>query len=114
MPQLAERLKNSAPSGLRDASRRTVRNFGRLTSRRRPLPEFLVIGTKRGGTTTLFRALQDHPLVLPMFPALEDLKSPHYFDLEYERGERWYRAHFPTVHARRVTPAGRPITGESS
>ena len=32
----------------------------------------------------MFRALQDHPEVLPLYPkAQKNLKSPHYFDLNY-------------------------------
>ncbi len=114
MPRIVDQIKAASPAGLRDGVRASARVAGRITSPWRPLPEFLVIGTKRGGTTTLFRALQDHPLVLPMFPAAQDLKSPHYFDLAHHRGEAWYRGHFPSRRARRPTRSGTPITGESS
>ena len=73
MTAIARRIKDVAPSGGRDVARTAVRGFGQATSRWRPDPEFLIIGTKRGGTTTLFRALQDHPRVVPMFPARQDL-----------------------------------------
>lgn len=109
-----DQLKAATPTVVRAAARDSARWLGRLTSAWRPLPEFLVIGTKRGGTTTLFRALQDHPLVLPMFPAAQDLKSPHYFDLDFDRGEAWYRSHFATRRARRARREGMPVTGEAS
>lgn len=64
---------------------------GRLTSGARLLPSFLIIGAQRCGTTSLYRALSRHPLV--MKPVLR--KGVHYFDMAYERGLPWYRAHFP-------------------
>jgi len=68
---------------------------GRLTSRRRMLPGLLIVGTQRGGTTSMYRALSQHPLVQK--PRWH--KGIHYFDLEYARGLGWYRAHFPPAGA---------------
>ncbi|MBB2913366.1 hypothetical protein FHS43_004670 [Streptosporangium becharense] len=59
------------------------------------LPTFLIIGAQRCGTTSLYRVLARHPLVLK--PVLR--KGVHYFDMAYDRGMPWYRAHFP-VRAR--------------
>ena len=89
------------PNRVKTLVRSAIRATGTATAPWRGLPDFLVVGVKRGGTTTLFRALQDHPDVEPFFPAGSDLKSPHYFDLNYERGEAWYRSHF----------ASRPLGG---
>src|SRR5581483_4847486 len=66
------------------------------------LPDFVILGTQRGGTTSLYRWLVSHPDVAPAMK-----KEVHYFDDHYHHGLRWYRAHFP------VRRAGR-ITGESS
>lgn len=56
-------------------------------------PDFLVVGAQRCGTTSLFRALEQHQQVVrPTFN-----KGINYFDLNYLRGERWYRAHFPLM-----------------
>jgi hypothetical protein len=99
----------------RALARSGVRAWGSATSRWRPPPDFVVIGTKRGGTTTLFRALQDHPQVLPLYPkAQKNLKSPHYFDLNYGRGPRWYRSHFPTEQQRRSHTGPARLVGEAS
>ncbi|WP_030911026.1 sulfotransferase [Streptosporangium amethystogenes] len=65
--------------------------LGRLTSGSRVLPSFLIVGAQRCGTTSLYRALSQHPLVLK--PVLR--KGVHYFDMAYDRGLSWYRAHFP-------------------
>lgn len=61
------------------------------TSSYRLEPDFLVVGAQRCGTTSLFRALEQHPdVVRPTFD-----KGINYFDINYGRGARWYRAHFP-------------------
>ena len=57
----------------------------------RLLPDFLIIGTQRGGTTSLHRYLDTHPCVGPA--ANKDL---HFFDRRYHKGLAWYRGHFPT------------------
>lgn len=57
---------------------------------RRRLPDFLIIGAQRSGTTSLYEALAGHPGVTPA-----TRKEIHYFDFSWERGQRWYRSHFP-------------------
>jgi Sulfotransferase domain len=94
-------------------ARKGFRSWGAATSSRRARPDFLVIGAKRGGTTTLFRALQDHPDVLRLFPARGNTKSPHYFDDYYNRGPAWYRGHFPLIRTTTATTP-RKLTGEAS
>jgi hypothetical protein len=82
----------------------------------RPPPDFLIVGTKRGGTTSLHAYLAEHPGVLPLFPA-PNAKGTYFFDEEFERGERWYRSHFPTARTRRRVArrtGDRVVTGESS
>ncbi len=54
------------------------------------LPEFLIIGGQRCGTTSLYRYLAGHPSVRPATG-----KELQFFSLHHRRGERWYRAHFP-------------------
>ncbi|GII24155.1 sulfotransferase family protein [Planosporangium mesophilum] len=68
------------------------RTYGRLTAERRVLPSFLLSGGQRCGTTSLYRALSQHPAVCK--PVLH--KGVHYFDVNYDRGPHWYRAHFPS------------------
>lgn len=88
---------------LKEAARASRTALRRANASRRPLPEFLVLGTQKGGTTSLHEYLCRHPRVSP-----STSKEVHYFDLAYDRGEGWYRAHF---HPRR-NPG--EITGESS
>jgi hypothetical protein len=92
-----------------------LRQWGVATAGLRPLPDFLVLGTKRGGTTSLFHNLLTHPDVVRMFPERR-LKSPMYFASHYGNGERWYRSHFATRPYRTVLGAARrrpTVTGDA-
>jgi hypothetical protein len=66
--------------------------YRRLTARRRPLPDFLIIGAQRCGTTSTYEYLIQHPRILAAWR-----KEVRFFDAppNYARGEAWYRAHFP-------------------
>ncbi|WP_416896474.1 MAG: sulfotransferase domain-containing protein [Minwuia sp.] len=55
----------------------------------RVLPDFVIVGAQKAGTTSLFHYLQQHPRI-----ATPSSKEVHYFDYNYHRGESWYRAHF--------------------
>ena len=69
-----------------------------------PLPDFVIIGAMKAGTTTLFRWLGTHPRVL-----LPTAKEPSFYaETElWERGLSWYSALFPE------RPPGF-VTGEAS
>jgi hypothetical protein len=113
----ANLLKIATPDWVKELSRPGFRAVGRATVKFRPLPEFLIIGTKRGGTTSLFKYLLRHPNVLPMWPGVENAKKTHYFDQNYHRGEHWYRSHFPTQLQRRrveIETGVRAIAGEAA
>jgi len=79
--------------------------FHRLTTPLRVLPDFLVIGVMKGGTTSLFQYLARHPQVNPPFR-----KEIKFFDLHYGQGSNWYRAHFP-LKAKMVKDS---VTGEAT
>ena len=66
-------------------------------------PRFLIVGAKKGGTSSLHYYLSRHPRVL-----LPIMKEIHFFGSP-ERGEDWYLAHFP----RRPPWGVRFIAGES-
>ena len=65
--------------------------FHRATMPLRVLPDFLVIGVMKGGTTSFFNYLARHPQINPPFR-----KEIKFFDIHYLQGLGWYRAHFPT------------------
>jgi hypothetical protein len=106
-----EGSRSLARSGKR-AVRSLAHGLASVSSDARSLPDFLIVGTQRGGTTTLFKVLLEHPQV----GGAGLHKEVHYFDLNADRGERWYRAHFPTRRSveRARGRAGRFIVGEAS
>lgn len=54
------------------------------------LPDFVIIGGRKCGTSLLYHILTQHPQVEAAVK-----KEIHYFDLHYYWGDDWYRAHFP-------------------
>ncbi|HEY0113469.1 MAG TPA: sulfotransferase domain-containing protein [Allosphingosinicella sp.] len=53
------------------------------------LPNALIIGAMKAGTTSLFEYLVQHPNVCGARQ-----KELHYFNFYHRRGEKWYRANF--------------------
>ena len=53
------------------------------------LPDFLVLGTQKGGTTTLQLLLNQHPGVF-----LPPGKEVHYFSKHWEQSPAWYASHY--------------------
>ena len=53
------------------------------------LPDFLGIGTQKGGTTTLHRLLREHPQIF-----LPEFKEVHFFSLHSEKPTSWYASHY--------------------
>jgi hypothetical protein len=68
------------------------------------LPDWLILGAAKSGTTSLAAWLAGHPEVY-----VTPLKEIHYFDREHARGEQFYRDHFadarPDQRAGEATPA---------
>lgn len=73
--------------GLLEAGRRAEL---RLRMRQpRALPDAVILGAMKSGTTSLHHYLVQQPGVIEPLR-----KEVHYFDVNAERGESWYRAHF--------------------
>jgi len=75
----------------------------RATAAFRTLPDVVILGAQRGGTTSLFDWLALHPKVAP-----STTKEVHYFDRYYANGEGWYRSHFPLKVVRRISVEATP------
>ena len=71
-----------------------------------------MIGVQRGGTTSLYRTLREHPQVM----RARFRKGVNYFDLNYYRGLRWYQGQFPVteIACRRTARDGGPVAFEAS
>lgn len=99
----------SATTALRRRALGHVRRDARILLERlkggeRPLPDAIVIGAQKAGTTALFDQLACHPAVNPSI-----FKEVHFFDSDYGKGLRWYRRNFPPVDAdTRVTIEASP------
>lgn len=78
------------------------------------LPEVIVIGAMKAGTTTLFEMLCEHPGFLPpIAKEIQFFNNPRNF----ARGVGWYRAHFPStasLDSRSRRLGYRAITGEAT
>ena len=99
--RLPAELVPALPEPARKVLRGGYRAYGRATAGLRPLPDFLILGAQKAGTTALYAYLRWHPEITgPSF------KEVSFFDRHYAKGERWYRAHMP---ARR-----RSLVGEAS
>lgn len=61
-----------------------------FTTADRSLPDFLIAGAMKAGTTSLFGYLDQHPHCSSPLK-----KEVNYFDTNFSRGQRWYRMHFP-------------------
>ncbi len=95
---LLTRLTTQAVARLRSALSMSTRR--RIASRRvalrlrsanaRALPNLLIVGAQRCGTSSLYKYLQMHPEVRSSLR-----KEVEYFTLHFDKGEAWYRAHFP-------------------
>ena len=67
------------------------RHINGITASLRILPDFLVIGVGRGGTTSCFHYLSQHPSIIGS--AYDEIG---FFDENYHLGINWYRSMFPT------------------
>ena len=68
------------------------------------VPNFIIIGSQRCGTTSLYTYLAQHPQILTPIK-----KEMDFFSWHFDRGIDWYLAHFPPI------PEGEQfLTGEAS
>ncbi|HUI36433.1 MAG TPA: sulfotransferase domain-containing protein [Gaiellaceae bacterium] len=80
------------PEPARVVLRNGVWAYGWVTSPFRPLPDFLVLGAQKAGTTALYEYLRRHPQI-----SGPSWKEVSFFDRHWARGESWYRGNFPNV-----------------
>lgn len=99
----------------------TILAAGAATATWRRPPDFLIIGGRRCGSTSLYYGLLQHPAVLPLvlsagwLPLQQHRKGTRWLDRP-RPGGRWYRGHFPTDLTRRRTArnAGAAVAGEAT
>jgi hypothetical protein len=113
--------RRKLPPRAKIAARRTATAAAtalrRNPGRGRILPDFLVAGVAKCGTTSLFDWICEHPFVARPVTNGKERKELLFFDYRYARGVDWYRAHFATERERDEfrDAQGRPfLTGEAT
>lgn len=75
--------------------RRMAWDWRLATARYRKLPDAMIVGAQKAGTTSLFWWLGAHPGIAPCsIPYSHLTKEIHWLDRNADRPEDWYRAHF--------------------
>jgi hypothetical protein len=72
------------------------------------MPDFLIIGASKCGTTSLFNYIIQHPEVIR-----GRKKEIHFFNHHYNKGITWYRKQFPLLKNRKGY-SKKAITGEAT
>jgi hypothetical protein len=82
-----------------------------ISASRRRLPDYIIAGAQKCGTTSLWEYLNEHPQVDPPLS-----KEMHFFDINHHRGAAWYRMHFPLQQQSDAQGSAKQptLTGESS
>jgi len=66
------------------------RHYYGLTAKLRPLPDLIIIGAKRCGTTSLYQYLGEHPCI-----SRSTKDNVGFFNNNFELGLDYYRSFFP-------------------
>lgn len=85
-------LIDKTKSSLRTSLNVSSHMYRMATNQARLLPDFLIIGGQRCGTSSLYYYLTEHPGIIS-----SSTKETHFFDEEFHNGTGWYRSHFPTA-----------------
>ena len=111
MNKLLGQLKQRTPQAVRNALRPYIYAGFRQATAARSLvaesgsfPDFFVLGVQKGGTTTLYDALVQHPDIVPA-----RTKEISFFDRHWSYGIDWYLHNFP-----QLTRGSTKITGEAT
>lgn len=92
MPERARTVRDRAETGARAGLLAAADALGAATASSRALPELLICGGQRCGTTSMYKALVQQPTIFR--PTWR--KGVHYFDVAYPGHDlAWYRRHFP-------------------
>lgn len=106
------KIPGSAKSGARNLLHYSSQTYRTITQQLRLMPDFIIIGGQRCGTSSLYFYLADHPYIAPAYT-----KELHFFDANYNKGQHWYRAQFPTTIEKYYTERVHKhvfVTGEAS
>ena len=87
--------------------------YRKMTSRLRSLPDFIIIGVGRAGTTALYSYLIQHPsIVAASTDNNESVADLHFFEYMISNNIQWYKSHFPILFSKSKNQKNSFITGE--
>ena len=87
--------------------------YRKMTSRLRQLPDFIIIGAGRAGTTALYSYLIQHPLIAAASTDNnESVADLHFFEYIISNNIQWYKSHFPILFSKSNKHKNSFITGE--
>lgn len=82
---------------------RITHAIGLLSHSKRKIPDFLIVGAQKGGTSSLYFYLKFHPNIKRPIK-----KEIHYFNIYFSKGLKWYKAHFPLQSEKYLTGEASP------
>lgn len=100
-----EHIKQLLPHRIRKVTGNILHINRTITAISKSLPNFIIIGSMKAGTTSLYDYLTQHPQIIPA-----SKKEIHFFSNNFEMGKLWYQSHFPP----KSKIGGKIITGEAS
>lgn len=106
------KFKGALPNLAKDIAYHLLLTARKLNAKQRCVPDFLVAGTQKGGTTSMFNYLIQHPQIIPPLR-----KAPQYYSVSWNKPLSFYKAHFPLESKRQRLQANlgkRLITGEGT
>jgi hypothetical protein len=108
--QLKDKVNSSSP--IYPIARSLYRTYCNFAGPSHVLPDFIIFGVSRSGTTSLYQYLARHPNIEPCV-----VKEPRFFDMYYERGVNWYKMNFASKWQKFISTKIKHkkfITGEAS
>lgn len=106
MQTLLHKINYSLQKNIIDDNQRRYLGLSRV------LPDFLIVGAQKAGTTSLYHYLKQHPQVIPA-----SQNEVHFFDYKFHKGQLLYRSYFPTlteIQEKQKVLNKKIITGETS
>src|SRR4051812_46716716 len=87
---MKEKTREQIPKLIKDMYRFSIASLRYPLAHYRASPDFIIIGVQKGGTSSLFEYLKQHPNIKTSV-----VKEVHYYDSDYKKGMKWYRSFFP-------------------
>ncbi len=86
------------------STKKILFKFRLLTAYFRKTPDFIIAGTQKGGTSSLYHYLSQHPQISMSTP-----KEVHYYDFNLKKGLLWYKAHFTFRWSKKLAGEASPF-----